>query len=110
MMAWYLFQGSLTPEAWVDLVQNPQDRRDALEPLMNAIGGSIEHYFFALGGHDIYILYQAPDNQAVAATMMAVLSGGAIKSGKTVSLITMEDAIDAMHTAGELTYRPPSGD
>ena len=71
MMAWYLFQGSLTPEAWVDLVQNPQDRRDALEPLMNAIGGSIEHYFFALGGHDIYILYQAPDNQAVAATMMA---------------------------------------
>ena len=42
--------------------------------------------------------------------MMAVLSGGAIKSGKTVSLITMEDAIDAMHTAGELTYRPPSGD
>ena len=109
-MAWYLFQGSLTSDAWGDLVKNPQDRREALKPLMDAIGGSIEHYFFALGENDIYILYQAPDNKAVASAMMAVLTGGAIKSGKTISLITMEDALDAMRTAGDLTYRPPSGD
>jgi uncharacterized protein with GYD domain len=109
-MAWYLFEGSLTPEAWGDLVKNPQDRREALKPLMDAIGGSIEHYFFALGENDVYILYQAPDNKAVASAMMAVLTGGAINSGKTIALMTMEDAMDAMRTAGDLTYQPPSGD
>ena len=40
-MPHYLLQVAYTPEAWANMVKNPQNREDAVSPAVQKLGGAI---------------------------------------------------------------------
>jgi uncharacterized protein with GYD domain len=107
-MARYLLQVDLKPEAYATMMQNPQDRAEAVRPIFEAVGGSLEEYYFAVGENTVYVVCEVPDPASQEALTMAVLAGGAITSIKTTGILTAQEAMDVMKKAGDVVYRPPS--
>jgi len=107
-MARYLLQISIKPEAYATMMQNPQDRGEAVRPIFEAVGGSLEEYYFAVGENTVYVLCEVPDLASQEALTMVVLAGGAITSIKATGILTAKEAVDVMKKAGEIVYSPPS--
>ena len=106
-MPMYLSRFSYTPEAWARLIENPEDRRAAATEYIESVGGKLHGFWYAFGEHDGWNLWEAPDNVSMAAVAMAIGGGGALSSLETVVLLTVEEAVEAMHKAGSIRYRPP---
>ena len=106
-MPFYLSRFNYTPEAWARLIGNPEDRRKAAQTYIGSVGGKLHGYWYAFGTHDGYTLWEAPDNVSMAAVALAIGSGGAMSSFDTTVLLTIDETIEALRKAGDVTYRPP---
>ena len=107
-MPHYMFRVSYTQEAMAGLVKNPQNRRAAVEKLVESVGGKLEAFYYAFGEDDLIGILEAPDNASGAAISMAASAGGAVSRISTTVLMTAEEATEAMTKAGQATYQPPS--
>ncbi len=107
-MPYYLVQVAYTPEAWATLIENPQNRMEAVQPAIEQLGGTVHGAWIAFGDYDVVALFELPDNVRQAAVSMAFAAGGATKAVKTTPLMTWDEGIEAMRTAAESVYRPPS--
>ena len=108
-MARYLIQASYNRQGISDLVQNPQNRLEAIRPVVERLGGRVVSFDYAFGDYDVVAIMEVPDNVSAAALAMAVGSGGALRDYKTTVLLSMEEAMEAMRKAGDAGYRPPGG-
>ena len=109
-MAFYLFQASYPPDQIKAMIANPHDRSEAARKLIEGMGGKVHHLFFSFGNYDIVAIFEVPDNVTAAALSMVVSAAGTTAKAKTTSLLTMEEAMQAMKKAGVATgYKPPSG-
>jgi uncharacterized protein with GYD domain len=106
-MALYLTKFSYTPETWARLITRPEDRRAAATSYIESVGGKLHGFWYAFGSHDGYTLWEAPDNVSMAAVAIALSSGGAISSQETTVLLTVEETLEALGRASQVTYRPP---
>jgi uncharacterized protein with GYD domain len=106
-MAVYMSQFSYTTEAWAALSKNPADRREGLRKLFESVGGRLIELYYSFGSHDGVILYEAPDDKAVAGAIIAALNAGHVRSISTTHLIPVEDMMAALKTAGSLSYAAP---
>ena len=106
-MPFYLTQFSYTAATWSKLIKNPEDRRVAAKQYIEAVGGKLHGFWYAFGGHDAYILWEAPDNASMAATALAITAGGALSSFETTVLMTVEETLEALKKASSISYRPP---
>jgi uncharacterized protein with GYD domain len=107
-MTHYMFQVSFTPEAWAKMVAAPQNREQAIRPVIEKLGGKLIGYWFAFGESDALVIVQMPDNVSAAATSLAATAGGAVKSLKTTVLMSVDETMQAMRKAGAAGYRAPS--
>ena len=79
-------------------------RRQAVEKMINDIGGKMEVFYFAFGDHDVYVIAELPDIASVAALALTVnASGLAVVS--TTLLLDLEEIDKA--TKISVNYRPP---
>jgi uncharacterized protein with GYD domain len=106
-MAHYMLQASFTSEAWVKMLNEPQNREQAIRPVIEKLGGKLLGYWFAFGESDAVVIVQMPDNVSAAAASLAAAAGGAVKSVKTTPLMTVEEGMQAMRKAGGAGYRAP---
>lgn len=106
-MAYYLIQAAFTPEAWAKMVKSPQDRKAAIAPMIEKLGGRLESYWISFGDYDAAVILQAPDNVTAAALSLAASAGGSVKAIKTTPLMTMEEGMEAMRKAAAAGYRAP---
>ena len=105
-MPLYAAQVAYTPEAWSALVQNPQNRFDAVRPAVENLGGRLLNAYFAFGDFDVLAIVEMPNNVAAAAIAMAFAAGGSCKSVKTTPLISTSEALEALKAAAGSGYRP----
>ncbi len=103
----YLLRASYTSEAWAAMLKNPQNRRDAVRPIIEGMGGKLESFYFAFGETDALLIADMPDNVSAAAIAMAVAASGSLESVSTTVLMTPEEGMEAMRKAGGVGYRPP---
>ena len=80
-MPLYLQQIAYTTEGWKALVNNPQNRFEAVRPAFERLGGKIVNAWFAFGDYDVVLVCEMPDNVSVAAMAMAVAAGGLPERG-----------------------------
>lgn len=101
----YLVEASYNQEG-VKGVQSAggSSRREAIAAMAEALGGSVDNFYFAFGDSDVYTVVDLPDNEAAAAVALAVNSSGAVTT-KTTVLLTPEE-IDAA-AKRSVDYRPP---
>ena len=106
-MPMYLTRFSYTPETWARLIKNPEDRRNAARQYIESVGGKLHGFWYAFGEQDGYNLWEAPDNVSMAATVIAIGAGGALRSTHTTVLLTVEETLGALQKASSIAYRPP---
>lgn len=98
---------SYTPEAWANLIKNPEDRRNAARAYIEKVGGKLHGFWYAFGKHDGHVLYESPDNVSMAAAVLAIAAGGAVHSVETTVLMSVEEMLEALKKARSIQYRPP---
>ena len=107
-MPYYLVQAAYTQEAWASMVKNPQNRLDAVRPVVEKLGGKVEGGWLAFGDYDAVVICQMPDNTSAAAFAMAGAASSGLKAIKTTPLMTVQESMDAARKAQGAGYRPPS--
>jgi uncharacterized protein with GYD domain len=88
---------------------SPQNRLEAVRPVLERLGGTFEHAWLAFGEYDVVGVIELPANTDAAAFAMAIAAGGAAKTFKTTPLLSMDEGVEAMHKAQETRYRRPGG-
>lgn len=97
--------------AFKGLLDNPHDRKEAVEPLFQTIGATVEHYWIGVGSNTLYIVFVAPDNTVdLEAISILVMSSGVAKSMEMRQLMTSGEAVAALRRAADLSYSPPTSD
>ena len=104
-MARYLFQGSYSTDGARGLLrEGGSRRREAVEALLQGLGGRLEAFYYALGETDLYRIVDLPDPVAAASASLVVAASGA-GHWRTTVLLTAEDMDRAAASGGE--YRAP---
>ncbi len=106
-MPLYMTQFSYTPEAWKALVKKPEDRSTVFAEQATKLGGRLQALYYSMGEYDGLVIFEAPDQQTAAAIVFTVISPGHIKSARTTALMTVEEAMEAMHKASSDAYPAP---
>lgn len=105
-MAKYLIKASYNKEGITGVMKGGGSGRvEAVQKALASVDGSVESFYFAFGGDDVYVTVDAPSNVAAAAMAAAVGSSGALSRYETVVLLTAEEIDDAMKLA--VNYSPP---
>jgi uncharacterized protein with GYD domain len=90
------------------MVKSPQDRLEALRPVVERLGGKLLSMYMAFGEYDVVGVAEMPDNVSAAAFSLAVSAGGYVRAMKTTPLMTIQEGIEAFRKAGQAGYRPPA--
>ena len=101
----YLVSGNYNAKGLEGLrAAGAKSRVDALSGLSEAVGGRLESMYWAFGDTDVFVTVDAPDDETVAALVLAVNSSGAV-SVRTTKLLTPEEVDRAIQRP--VDYRPP---
>jgi uncharacterized protein with GYD domain len=102
-----MVQSSYTNTAWGKLVQRPENRMEALKPVIDQLGGRILDWYYTFGDYDVIVLFEVRDNVTAAAVSMAIASSGAVRAFKTTVLMSPDEGFDAMLLAQGAGYHQP---
>lgn len=92
----YLFQTSYTSEGLAGLRKDKASgRRQAVIRNLEALGGTLEAFYFAFGADDVVIIADLPDNISAAAIALATSASGLL-STRTTILLTVEETDAAL--------------
>ncbi len=93
-MALYMYEASYTAESVAAQIKNPSDRIAAVTA--------------SFGDHDVVAIFDAPDDEAVAAFALVLASGGALRSAKTTKLLDGHQWVSALTKAQHASpgYKP----
>ncbi|MEU2006241.1 GYD domain-containing protein [Rhodococcus sp. NPDC019627] len=101
----YLWQVTYSSEGAQGLLtEGGTARREAITRMVESIGGTVESCYFALGGRDLFVIGDVPDDVAAAALGIRTAASGAARS-ESVMLLTPEQIDDAVRR--EADYRAP---
>lgn len=106
-VALYMYQVSYTAEAVAAQVKEPQDRIEAVRPVIEAMGGKLVAAGYPFGEYDAVVLFEAPDDPSAAGFALAIAAGGAARSAKTTRLLSGQEWIESLRKAQGSLYRPP---
>jgi uncharacterized protein with GYD domain len=108
-MPLFLSQVAYNENGWQALVSNPQNRLDAVRPVVEKLGGRIVNAYFAFGDYDFVLISEFPDSVSAAALAIAAAAGGAVKSIKSTVLLETTEGLEAIRKAAASGYRAPAG-
>jgi uncharacterized protein with GYD domain len=108
-MPTYMVQASYTTTAWNKLVQRPENRMEALAPVIERLDGRLLSWYYTFGDYDVVVIFEVPSSINAAAVSMAIAGSGAVKELKTALLMSPDEGFDAMLLAQGAGYRPPGG-
>ena len=101
----FLYKASYTPDGVKGIVdKGGTARRQAIEQLFEANGGSLECFYFAFGDTDVYAIGDLPDDETATAIALAI-NGDGRTTVESVVLITPE-TVDAA-AKKSVDYRAP---
>jgi uncharacterized protein with GYD domain len=93
-MPHFLHQIAYSREGWQAIVNDPQDRIEAVRPAVEKLGGRIETAWFAFGDYDVVVITEMPNNLSAAAIAIAFAAGGACKAVQTTPLLSTAEAVE----------------
>lgn len=64
-------------------------------------------FWYAFGDADGYVLAEFPGDVVAASTLAKVAASGAFASVSTTKLLTVEEMLEALRSAGGMAYRAP---
>jgi uncharacterized protein with GYD domain len=110
-MAKYALFFSYTPESWASMMKNPTDRSAAARQVAEAVGGTLENFYWMFGEYDGLAVFDGPDSISAGAVSVAVASTGTLSKAVTTQLFDADDQramVERAKTALS-SYTPPTG-
>jgi uncharacterized protein with GYD domain len=104
----YMIKASYSPEGITGVMaKGGTARKTAIDKLVSDVGGSVESFYFAFGGDDVFVIVEAPSHEAMAAVAGTVTKTGVLSKYETVVLLTAEQ----IDSAASMTvdYTVPGG-
>ncbi len=92
----YMYFFSYTSDAAGRMIDKPGDRAATTAKLAEAVGGTMECFYWMLGPHDGVAIVDVPDAAAAAGVSMGIAAGGALKSLESHRLLTKDEAMAAL--------------
>jgi uncharacterized protein with GYD domain len=101
----YLISANYTPEGMAgERAAGAKSRVDAVTTMIEAMGGRLDSFHFAFGDTDVFVIVDAPDDEAAAAVSIAINGSGAVRT-RTTKLLTVEQVDEALRRT--VDYQPP---
>ena len=98
-----MFIGEPNASAWQYMMENPEDRKEAVSEAFKKLGGKIIGYYFGLGDGKNYIICELPnDNELIQAVYLMRLPTGLLESYEIKELMPSEQMSDALKKSKEL--------
>jgi uncharacterized protein with GYD domain len=106
-MAHYLANFAYTAETWAALRANPTDRTTVVGNLAEKLGCRLVGLYYQFGEYDGVLIFEAPDDTAANAFMLAAVAPGHIKATKTTRLITPSEVVAALRKSQAADFKAP---
>ena len=106
-MPMFLTRFSYTPETWARLRDHPEDRSEAARESIEAAGGKLHGFWYALGEFDGITLWEAPSRVALASALVAIAAAGVTSKLETTVLLSVDEAMEAMNQSAHVHHRTP---
>ena len=104
-MAKYLIKAKYKAEGDKGLIkEGGTGRRAAVKQAIEAMGGTLESFYYAFGDVDCYVIVEVPDAVTGLALTLTINASGTVHI-ETVPLLTCEEVDQACHQ--HISYRPP---
>ena len=98
-MAKYMIKASYTADGLKGVMKDGGTGRvKAVETALSGVGGSLESFYFAFGGDDVYVIVNVPDQKAALAMAATIGSSGAMSSYETIVLLDPSEVDEALNT------------
>ena len=81
------------------------DRAAAVDAVVKAVGGSLNHFSFTRGEHDIIVDVEAPSVASMMGVMAAVRASGSFESVSYLECIDMSPVVSEAQTISA-SYKP----
>lgn len=98
-MATFITQGNYTEQALKGMVDNPEDRTNAVAGLMDSVGARLLQYYVTTGEYDFMVITEGDSMTDLVAGLMIAGSTGGVTNLKTVQALTAQEAKAAMEKA-----------
>jgi uncharacterized protein with GYD domain len=81
----FLIKGSYTSEGVKGLLKaGGTTRKQAVEKMINDVGGKMESFYYAFGDTDVYVIAEVPDTITATAVSLKVNSTGLVSVTTTI--------------------------
>lgn len=101
----FLIKASYTSEGVKGLLKaGGTSRKQAVEKMINDLGGKMEAFYYALGDIDVYVIAAVPDTNTMTAISLTINSTGLVSISTTI-LINPEEVDTASKIS--VSYRTP---
>jgi uncharacterized protein with GYD domain len=81
----FLIKGSYTSEGVKGLLKaGGVTRKQAVEKMINDVGGKMEAFYYAFGDTDVYVIAEVPDTTTATAVSLKVNSTGLVSVSTTI--------------------------
>ena len=104
----FILEELMTADFLKNLVDNPRDRAQELQPMMQVAGLTLEERYFVVGENKLIDIVRG-DSDAVQAFSMAALSSGVPVSFTVRQITTSAETVPILQRAKESSFSPPSG-
>lgn len=104
-MALFLWRNQYLPETWARLIENPEDRLDAVRQMLESVGARLIGGWWAVGGHEGYMVFEAPSNEAASAVLIRSIASGLTGPTDTIPLMGVEELMDSLKLASAAPLR-----
>src|SRR5260370_16901064 len=107
-MPHFLTQISDNEQAWQTIVSNPQNRLDAIRPVIEKLGGRVVNAYFAFGDYDFVLIAELPDNVSAAALAIPASAAGSCNTSKPTPPMHAPPHLAPPHTPATSAARAPN--
>lgn len=74
----------------IENIKNSPARLEKVKEAIKAAGGEFKAFYLTMGHYDVVVISEAPNDEAYAATILAIGSAGAVRS-ETLKAFTEEE-------------------
>jgi len=105
----YMITATYSSGTWNRLIRSVDDRSTAVNELMQALGGCLEHVYWEVSARAVHAVVELPDSASAAAAAGVLSQTGAFKSVEVEEVLTQAQFTDVLELADDVsqTYRVP---
>jgi len=102
-----MIQVTTKSQAAAAILQNPEDRTEAVRTVFEAFGARLEHYFISLADNMIFLIADIPDEATLGAITVGFFARAPWESFRARPILTASESVDVFKKAASMAYRPP---